>query len=49
MLGLNLQAVLRHTTTILQLVDNSTVSKEVLVDIYVSIDTWEYLAGFIVL
>eukprot|EP00253_Pinus_taeda_P006669 PITA_06669 len=47
MLKLNLQGSLRKTTTILQLVDHSTVTpKGIVEDVMVSIDSWEYPAYF---
>eukprot|EP00253_Pinus_taeda_P031891 PITA_31891 len=50
MLKLNLQGSLRKTTTMLQLADRSTVTPEGIVeDVMVSIDSWEYLADFLVL
>ena len=50
MLKLNLQGTLRKTTTILQLVDRSTVTPEGIVeDVMVTIDSWEYPTDFLVL
>jgi len=50
MLKLNLQGSLRKTSTVLQLEDHSTVTPEGIVeDVMVSIDSWEYLADFLVL
>lgn len=50
MLKLNLQGSLRKTTTVLQLADRSTMTHEgILQDVMVSIDSWEYLADFLVL
>lgn len=50
MLKLNLQGSLRKTTTVLQLVDRSTVTPEGIVeDVMVSIDSWEYFIDFLVL
>lgn len=50
MLKFNLHPFLRRTTTILQLIDSSVgFPLGVLEDIIVSLDTWEYLANFIVL
>lgn len=50
MLKLNLEGSLRKTKTILQLVENSIVLPEGIVeDVMVSIDSWEYLADFLVL
>ena len=50
MLKLNLQGSLRKTTTILQLVDRSTVTPEGIVkDVMVSIDSLEYPINFLVL
>eukprot|EP00253_Pinus_taeda_P010529 PITA_10529 len=50
MLKLNLQSSLRKTTTVLQLADRSTVNPEGIVeDVFISIDSWEYPADFLVL
>eukprot|EP00253_Pinus_taeda_P030117 PITA_30117 len=50
MLKLNLQGSLRKTTTVLQLADRSTVILEgIMEDVMVSIDSWDYLADFLVL
>lgn len=50
MLKINLQGSLRKTTKVLQLADHSTMTPEVtLEDVMVSIDSWEYLAYFLVL
>eukprot|EP00253_Pinus_taeda_P030064 PITA_30064 len=50
MLKLNLQSSLRKTSTVLQLVDRSTVTPEGIVeDVLVSVDSWEYPAEFLVL
>ena len=50
LLGMNIQNLLRHTPTVLQLADASTVCPEgVLEDIMISIDSWQYPADFIVL
>ena len=50
MLKLNLQGILRKTTTVLQLADRSTVAPEGIVeDVMVSIDSWEYPTDFLVL
>jgi len=47
---LNLQSSLRKTSTILQLVDHSTVTPRGIVeDVLVSVDSWEYLVDFLVL
>jgi len=49
MLKLNLQGSLRKTTTILKLVDHSTITpKGIVEDVMVSIDSWEYPAYFLV-
>ena len=49
MLKLNLQGTLRKTTTVLQLVDWSTVTPEGIVeDVMVTIDSWEYPTDFLV-
>ena len=50
MLKLNLQGVLRKTTTVLQLADRSIVAPEgVVEDVMVSIDSWEYPTDFLAL
>eukprot|EP00253_Pinus_taeda_P003111 PITA_03111 len=50
MLKLNLQSSLRKTSTVLQLVDRSTVNPEGIVeDVFVSVDSWEYPVDFLVL
>ena len=50
MLKLNLQGSLRKTTTMLQLADRSILTPEGIVeDVMVSIDSWEYVADFLVL
>jgi len=50
MLKLNLQGSLIKTTPVLQLADRSTMAPEgVVEDVLVSIDSWEYLANFLVL
>lgn len=50
MLKLNLQGLLRKTTTVLQLADHSTVNpKGIVEDVMVSIDSWEYPIDFLVL
>eukprot|EP00253_Pinus_taeda_P005571 PITA_05571 len=50
MLKINLQSSLRKTSTVLQLADRSTVTPEGIVeDVLVSVDSWEYLAEFLVL
>ena len=50
MLKLNLQGILRKTTTILQLEDRSTVTPEGIVeDVMVTIDSWKYPPNFLVL
>jgi len=50
MLKLNLQGSLRKNTIVLQLANSSTVTPEVIIeDVMVFIDTWEYLASFLVL
>ena len=50
MLKLNLQGTLRKTTTALQLVDQSIVTMEGIVeDVMVTIDSWEYPTYFLVL
>lgn len=50
MLKLNLRDFLRKTTIVLQLVDHSTVTPKWVVEyVMVSIDSWEYLADFLVL
>ena len=50
MLRLNLQPLLRHTTTVLQLAYSSTICLEgMLEDITVCIDSWEYPIDFIVI
>ena len=50
MLKLNLQSSLRKTSIVLQLADRSTVTpKEIVEDVMVSIDSWEYPADFLVL
>lgn len=49
-LKLNVQGSLRKTTTVLQLPDRSTVApKGVVENVMASIDSWEYLANFLVL
>eukprot|EP00253_Pinus_taeda_P006882 PITA_06882 len=48
MLKLNLQSSLRKTSTVLQLVDRSTVTPEGIVeDFLVSVDSWEYPTDFL--
>ena len=50
MLNLNMQALLRHTTTVLKLVDSSTVCpKGIIEDVTICVYSWEYLTEFIVL
>jgi len=50
MLNLNLQGSLRNMTTVLQLVDRSTVAHEGIVeDVMVSIDSWDYPTNSLVL
>jgi len=50
MLKLNLQSSLRKTSTVLRLADRSTVTPEGIVeDVLVFVDSWEYLADFLVL
>ena len=50
MLKLNLQASLRNTTTLMQLVDRSIVApKGVVEDVIFYIDSWEYHTDFLVL
>ena len=50
MLKLNLQGSLRKTTIVLQLIDHSRVTpKEIVEDVMVSIDSWEYPTDFLVL
>lgn len=50
MLKLNLHEPLRKTTTMLQLADRSTITpEEVVVDVMVSIKSWEYPTSFLVL
>lgn len=50
MLKLNLQVSLRKITTILQLVDHSTITLEGIVEyVMVSINSWEYLVYFLFL
>eukprot|EP00253_Pinus_taeda_P018466 PITA_18466 len=50
MLKLNLQSSLRKTSTALQLVDHSTVTPEEIVeDVLVFVDSWEYPMDFLVL
>lgn len=50
MLKLKIQGALRKTTTLLQLVDISTLATEgVIEDVMVSIDSWEYPNDFLVL
>lgn len=50
MLKLNLHGFLRKTTTVLQLVDRSTVTPEGIVeDVMVSIDSWEHPTDFLAL
>lgn len=50
MLKLYLQGSLRKTMTMLQLADCSTMTPEgIIEDVMVSIDSWEYLADFLVL
>lgn len=50
MLKLNLQSLLRKTSTVLQLEDRSTVTPEGIVeDVLVSVDSWEYPTEFLVL
>jgi len=50
MLKLNLQGSLRKISTVLQLADCSTVTPEGIVeDVFVSLDSWEYPANFLVL
>ena len=50
MLRIDFQGLLRHTPTILHLVDISIVNpKGVLEDVMVSIDSWEYPTYFIVI
>jgi len=50
MLKLNLQGSLKKTTTVLQLADRSTVTPlDIVEDVMVSIDSWEYPIDFLVL
>lgn len=50
MLKLKLKGSLRKITTVLQLADHSIVTpKGILEDVMVSIESWEYLANFLVL
>ena len=50
MIKLNLQSSLRNTSTVLQLPERSTVNpKGIVEDVLVSVDSWEYLADFLVL
>lgn len=50
MFNLDLQNLLRHTTIVLHLADNSTGCPEcVLEDVIVCVDSWEYPTEFIVL
>ena len=50
MLKLNLRSSLRKTSTVLQLADRSTMTLEGIVeDVLVFVDSWEYLADFLVL
>ena len=50
MLNLNMQALLRHTTIVLQLAYNSTICPEgIIEDVTICVDSWEYPIDFIVL
>ena len=50
MLNLNLQALLRHTTTFLQMAESSIVCLEAIIEyVVVYVDSWEYPTNFIVL